>query len=167
MGHRADAPQKHDAPHEPDAMAAGLEDSRADARDVLLEDMPVASISTAASGDGTAYSSSEAFRAQVPLSSTEVHMRRMYAAQAVKQKDHISAGLLAIFLGMFGIHKFYLGYNQAAFAMLAVTVIGSIVTLGLAGAVMWVISIIEGIIYLTKTQTEFDKMYVLDQREWF
>lgn len=94
-------------------------------------------------------------------------IRQMYAARAVRERDHITAGLLAVFLGAFGIHKFYLGYNQTAFIMLAVSVIGSIVTLGLAGAVVWLIAVIEGVIYLTKSQTEFDRIYVLGQRDWF
>ena len=93
--------------------------------------------------------------------------RRAYAAEALRQKDHVAAGLLAIFLGMFGVHKFYLGCNQAGFLMLAVTVIGSIFTFGLAAAVIEVISIIEGVIYLTQSQTQFDQVYVLNQREWF
>ena len=93
--------------------------------------------------------------------------RRAYAAEAIRQKDHVSAGLLAIFLGAFGVHKFYLGCNQAGFIMLAVTVIGGVLTLGLAAAVTWIIAIIEGIIYLSKSQTEFDQVYVLHQRDWF
>lgn len=90
-----------------------------------------------------------------------------YSRNMVKQKDHVAAALLAIFLGAFGVHKFYLGYNQAGFIMLAVTVIGSMFTLGLAAAVMHVIAIVEGIIYLFKSQTEFDQVYVFNQREWF
>lgn len=85
----------------------------------------------------------------------------------VAEKDHVIAGLLAIFLGCFGIHKFYLGYNNAGFIMLAVTVIGSLLTLGMAGAVMGVIGIIEGIVYLTKSQTSFDETYVFGRQEWF
>ena len=65
------------------------------------------------------------------------------------------------------MHKFYLGCNNAGFIMLAVTIIGGILTLGLAAAVIQVIAVIEGIIYLTKSQTEFDRIYVLNQREWF
>ena len=91
----------------------------------------------------------------------------MYAAEALRQKDHVAAGLLAIFLGVFGVHKFYLGCNQAGFIMLAVSIIGGILTLGLAAMVIEVIAIIEGIIYLTKSQTEFDQLYVLHQRDWF
>ena len=91
----------------------------------------------------------------------------IYAAQTIERKDHVSAGLLAVFLGMFGIHKFYLGYYQTAFAMLAVSIIGGLLTIGIASAVMWVIAIVEGIIYLTRTQTDFDRAYVLNKRDWF
>ncbi len=93
--------------------------------------------------------------------------RQAYALQAMKQKDHVSAGLFAVFLGLFGMHKFYLGYNDAGFLMLAVSIIGGICTLGLATAVIWIIAVIEGIIYLTKSQTDFDRLYVLGAREWF
>ena len=62
--------------------------------------------------------------------------RLSYANEAIRQKDHVSAGLLAIFLGVFGIHKFYLGSNQAGFIMLAVSIIGGIFTFGLAAAVV-------------------------------
>ena len=92
---------------------------------------------------------------------------RSYANEAIRQKDHVSAGLFAIFLGAFGVHKFYLGYNNAGFIMLAVSIIGGILSLGLAAAVIWLIAIIEGIIYLTKSQTDFDRIYVLNQRDWF
>lgn len=81
-------------------------------------------------------------------------------------KDHVAAGLLAIFLGMFGVHKFYLGYNNAGFIMLAVTVIGGIVTLTVASLIVWVIAIVEGFIYLLQSQTEFERTYVVSHREW-
>lgn len=99
--------------------------------------------------------------------SVSARARRAYAAEALRAKDHISAGLLAIFLGVFGVHKFYLGCNQAGFIMLAVSIIGGILTFGLAAAVVWVIAAIEGIIYITKSQTDFDRIYVLNQRDWF
>ena len=82
-------------------------------------------------------------------------------------KDHVAAGLLAIFLGGVGIHKFYLGYNSVGFIMLGVTILGSIFTLGLAGLVMELIGIIEGIIYLSKDQHTFDWTYVYNVKEWF
>ena len=93
--------------------------------------------------------------------------RQSYAAEAIRQKDHVSAGLFAVFLGVFGIHKFYLGCNNAGFIMLAMSIIGGMLTFGLAAAVIWLIAIVEGVIYLTKSQTDFDRIYVLNQRDWF
>ena len=75
----------------------------------------------------------------------------------------LAAGLLAIFLGSFGVHKFVLGYNTAGLIMLLVTVL----TCGIAGFVMGVIGIIEGIIYLTKTPEEFELIYIQNSKEWF
>ena len=90
-----------------------------------------------------------------------------YVAPTVGEKDHVAAGLLAIFLGWLGVHKFYLGYNTSGFIMLGVSVLGGIVTLSVAVWAIWVIAIVEGIFYLTKSQTEFEQMYVLNKREWF
>lgn len=89
------------------------------------------------------------------------------AQAAPNTKDHVAAGLLAIFLGSLGIHKFYLGYNTPGFIMLAVTIVGSIFSLGIAGLAMVVISIIEGVLYLSKSQTEFEQVYVFNKKEWF
>jgi len=75
----------------------------------------------------------------------------------------LAAGLLAIFLGSFGVHKFVLGYNTAGLIMLLVTVL----TCGVAGFVMGVIGIIEGIIYLTKSPEEFESIYLQNSKEWF
>ena len=75
----------------------------------------------------------------------------------------LAAGLLAIFLGSFGVHKFVLGYNTAGLIMLLVTVL----TCGVAGFLMGVIGIIEGIIYLTKSPEEFDSIYLQNSKEWF
>jgi len=75
----------------------------------------------------------------------------------------LAAGLLAIFLGSFGVHKFVLGYNTAGLIMLLVTVL----TCGVAGFVMGVIGIIEGITYLTKSPEEFDAIYLQNSKEWF
>lgn len=90
-----------------------------------------------------------------------------YAQASPCSKDHVAAGLLAIFLGSLGIHKFYLGYNTPGFIMLAVTIVGSIFSLGLAGLAMVIISIVEGVLYLSKSQTEFEQIYVFNKKEWF
>ncbi len=90
-----------------------------------------------------------------------------YQQPLIRTKDHVAAGLLAIFLGVFGVHKFYLGYNTAGFILLGVTILGGIFTLGIASSVVWLIGVIEGVIYLTKGQPEFEQLYVFNKREWF
>jgi TM2 domain-containing membrane protein YozV len=75
----------------------------------------------------------------------------------------LAAGLLGIFLGSFGIHKFVLGYTKAGLIMLLLTVL----TCGVAGFVMGVIGLIEGIIYLTQTPQEFKATYLEGRKEWF
>lgn len=72
----------------------------------------------------------------------------------------IAAGLLAIFLGSLGIHKFYLGYSTAGIIML-------VISLFTCGAVMAAIGLIEGIIYLTRSDEEFVATYVIGKKEWF
>ena len=82
-------------------------------------------------------------------------------------KSHVTAGLLAIFLGMLGLHKFYLGYNSAGFVMLAVTILGSLFSFGLAGLAMAVIGFVEGIIYLAARQKDFERTYIYNMKQWF
>ena len=77
------------------------------------------------------------------------------------------AGLLAIFLGGFGVHKFILGYNKEGIILLVGTLILGVLTCGLAGWVVWIIGIIEGIIYLTKSDEEFYNTYQVGKKPWF
>lgn len=90
-----------------------------------------------------------------------------YSAPYASPKDHVAAGLLAIFLGAFGVHKFYLGYNTQGFIMLAISILAGLFTIGLAVGVIWVIAVVEGILYLTKSQSEFERVYVYGKHEWF
>mgnify|MGYP005945116627 CR=1 FL=1 len=78
-------------------------------------------------------------------------------------KEKIVAGLLAILIGTLGIHKFYLGYTKSGIIMLLV----SLLTFGIGAPVMAVISLIEGILYLTKSDAEFYQTYVQNKKEWF
>lgn len=80
-----------------------------------------------------------------------------------KTKDKLVAGLLAIFLGGLGIHKFYLGYTKEAVIMLLV----SLLTCGFGASIIGIIALIEGIMYLTKTDEEFDEIYVQGHKGWF
>lgn len=75
----------------------------------------------------------------------------------------LAAGICGIVLGSLGIHKFVLGYTTAGVIMLLV----SVLTCGIGAAVMHVIGIIEGIIYLTKSDEEFVRTYIEGQKEWF
>lgn len=59
-------------------------------------------------------------------------------------KSKVAAGLLGIFLGAFGVHNFYLGYNGKAIAQLAITV----ATCGVGGVVSSIWGFIEGIMIL-------------------
>ena len=86
-------------------------------------------------------------------------------ADSRSQKSKIVAGLLAICLGAFGIHKFYLGYKNEGIAMLLGTLLGSPLIIG--PLVMNLISFIEGIIYLTKTDSDFEVQYILGHKGWF
>ncbi|MCP9926710.1 TM2 domain-containing protein [Cyanobium sp. CH-040] len=79
----------------------------------------------------------------------------------------LAAGLTGIFLGAFGVHKFILGYTKPAIIMLVVSLAGGLVTCGVASFVMGVIGLIEGIIYLTKTNAEFETTYLDAEKSWF
>lgn len=80
--------------------------------------------------------------------------------QPYRSEKKVAAGILAILLGGLAIHKFYLGYTKAGIIQLIL----SIVTCGTIGGL---IGLIEGIIYLTKSDEEFDRIYVQNQKEWF
>ena len=85
-------------------------------------------------------------------------------------KSKVTAGLLAIFLGGLGIHKFYLGYTGSGLVYLLVNTIGWVVTIFLAGLpniALGIIALIEGIIYLTKSDDDFEQTYVIGRRPWF
>ena len=78
-------------------------------------------------------------------------------------KNKIAAGLLAILLGGLGIHKFYLGCTKAG----VITLLVSLLTFGIGAVVMQIIGLIEGIIYLTKPDDEFEFVYGEGGKSWF
>jgi TM2 domain-containing membrane protein YozV len=84
----------------------------------------------------------------------------------VGTKSKIAAGLLALFLGGLGIHKFYIGATTAGVIMLVLWVFGWIL-LGIPTAIISLIAFIEGIIYLTKSDEEFYRTYELNKKAWF
>ena len=76
-----------------------------------------------------------------------------------QENKKVVAGILAILLGGLGIHKFILGYTQEGIIQIVITVL----TCGFGS----IIGLIEGIIYLTKTDAEFYQTYQVGKRGWF
>jgi TM2 domain-containing membrane protein YozV len=56
-----------------------------------------------------------------------------------------------------GIHKFYLGYTKEGVIHILLSCIG----------IGGIIGLIEGIIYLTKSDEEFNRTYVQGRKAWF
>lgn len=81
----------------------------------------------------------------------------------MEKKDKLAAGLLGILLGALGIHKFYLGYTKEGVTMLLLTLL----TCGIGATVMAIFGLIEGILYLTKSEEDFQKTYVENHKGWF
>ena len=78
-----------------------------------------------------------------------------------------STGILGIIFGFLGVHKFILGYTAEGFILLGISVIGGIITCGIAIIVTDIIGVIEGIIILTKTPDEFKRLYLDKKTGWF
>lgn len=76
-----------------------------------------------------------------------------------EESKRVLAGVLGILLGVFGIHKFVLGYTTAGI----IQIIISVISCGILG----IIPFIEGIIYLTKSDEEFIYTYQTNKKEWF
>lgn len=87
-------------------------------------------------------------------------------AQVVTNKSRVTAGILGIFLGGLGIHKFYLGYNTAGIIMLVIWLFGYLLG-GIPTGIIGIIGLIEGIVYLTKSDRDFYDIYVAHKKEWF
>ncbi|HSB28229.1 MAG TPA: NINE protein [Pyrinomonadaceae bacterium] len=83
--------------------------------------------------------------------------------KAMGADKKIAAGVVAILIGSLGIHKFMLGYTTEGVIMLCVTVLSC----GILGIIMHVIAIVEGIIYLTKSDEEFVSTYIQSKKGWF
>ncbi|RSC95558.1 TM2 domain-containing protein [Tenacibaculum singaporense] len=80
-----------------------------------------------------------------------------------QESKRVIAGVLGILLGSLGIHKFVLGYTKEGVIMLLLTVL----TCGFGGFITSIIGLIEGIIYLTKSDEEFVETYQVNQKGWF
>jgi TM2 domain-containing membrane protein YozV len=91
------------------------------------------------------------------LDSSRERSLAMSEAQDVGGKK-IAAGICGILLGGFGVHRFILG-----------DVTGGIlrIVLCLACGLGGIIGLIEGIIYLTKSDEDFYQQYIVEKKGWF
>ncbi len=71
----------------------------------------------------------------------------------------IAAGICGILLGGLGVHKFILGYTKEGIIQIIITVC----TCGFGS----LLGLIEGIIYLTKSDEDFSRIYVQNKKGWF
>jgi len=84
-------------------------------------------------------------------------------AAAGRASSKIPAGICGILLGSLGIHKFILGYTGAGLIMLLVSLLSCLIL----SPIMHLIGLIEGIVYLCKSDEDFVRTYVDRRREWF
>ncbi|MBU2707387.1 TM2 domain-containing protein [Zooshikella marina] len=78
----------------------------------------------------------------------------------------VAAALFAFFLGAFGAHKFYLGYTKQGVIMLLIFIFG-IILLGIPSMIIGIIAFIEFVLYLTKSDEEFEQTYIIGKKPWF
>ena len=74
--------------------------------------------------------------------------------------NKVLVGVLAILLGWLGIHKFMLGQTVPGIIML-------VISLFTCGSISSIIGLVEGIIYLTKSDEDFYQTYVVEKKAWF
>ncbi len=71
----------------------------------------------------------------------------------------LAAGLCGILIGGLGIHRFILGDTTGGLIRIGI----SVITCGAGG----IIGLIEGIIYLTKSDQQFVDEYIVGKKAWF
>jgi len=79
--------------------------------------------------------------------------------KALGADKKVAAGICGILLGGLGVHKFILGYTTEGIIQLVI----GVVTCGIGG----IIGLVEGIIYLTKSDEEFVRTYIQNKKGWF
>ncbi len=93
-------------------------------------------------------------------------MQQVNAPKPVGSDKKLLAGLLGIFLGGFGVHKFVLGYTTEGIIMVSIYVVGLFMC-GIPALVIAIVGIVEGVIYLTKSDEEFYQTYIANKKAWF
>lgn len=80
-------------------------------------------------------------------------------SSAPQENKKTVAGLCAILVGSLGVHKFILGYTKEG----VIQIVATVLTCGIAS----IIPLVEGIIYLTKSDDEFYETYQQGRKGWF
>tara|TARA_R110002012_G_scaffold33014_4_gene97012 strand:+ start:2452 stop:2937 length:486 start_codon:yes stop_codon:yes gene_type:complete len=87
-------------------------------------------------------------------------------ASAGGDNKKLLAGILAILFGWLGVHKFILGYQKEGIIMAVVGVLGWFLC-GIPTMLVSIVGLIEGIMYLTKSDEEFYNTYQAGRKPWF
>lgn len=107
------------------------------------------------------------------LSFNQGPMQPMPGAKIPGADKKIAAGICGILIGGLGIHKFILGYQQEGIIYLVMFAVAFILTMISCGFLFFLLMIpgimglIEGIIYLTKSDEEFVQTYIVNKKPWF
>lgn len=83
-----------------------------------------------------------------------------------RPKSRVLAGLFAIVLGAFGIHKFYLGYFTEGLIIIGIYLLLGRFLLGYIGVAVHIFTIMEGVIYLSQSNEGFHDTYVRNKKKW-
>ncbi|MBK8268636.1 MAG: TM2 domain-containing protein [Planctomycetes bacterium] len=79
-------------------------------------------------------------------------------SRQVGSRSKVAAGLLGIFLGGLGMHRFYLGYTGMGLLMLLISFVGGGMTLGYGCGFVWLWGFIEGVVCLCGGMKDADGM---------
>ncbi len=113
----------------------------------------------------------------LPLSPMPMqHVPNYGAAKLPGADKKIAAGICGILLGGFGVHKFVLGYQKEGIIMLSIN-LGSIILLMVSCGILFplvfvsmgigIVGLVEGIMYLIKSDEEFVQTYIVNKKPWF
>lgn len=91
------------------------------------------------------------------------YARKLFEPGTAEPSDvnRIVVGVMAILFGALGVHKFILGRTGQGVAMLLASCTFVLMF------PMALLGLVEGIIYLTRTDADFHRIYVQGRRGWF
>ena len=106
--------------------------------------------------------------AMLPISPMPMQPAPQYGVQTKPPgaEKKLAAGICGILLGGLGVHKFIMGYTNEGVIMLVTYLVGLFLC-GIPSLVVTIIGIIEGVMYLTKSDEEFVNTYIYNKKNWF